>query len=94
MTLTYQQEAKKNSCIKKLRRTQKFELINRLLCYACVIPFFHAASCVEQKEIPVASGAGAIGFVLCLGNTLRLQNKQEKLAKELSNIRKLEKSYC
>ena len=92
MKLAHQQEQEKNKCIKKLRRNQTFETINRLLCYACVIPFFHMTACFSQKkEIPVISTVGSVGFVVSIANAIQLKNKQEKLTEKLTKLRELER---
>ena len=92
MELTYQQERQKKQYIKKLRHNQTFETINRLVCYACVIPFFHMVACLGQKkDISVVSAAGSVGFVATAVNAFRLKNKQEKLTEKLTKLCELER---
>ncbi|MGN0920008.1 MAG: hypothetical protein ACI4OR_04580 [Alphaproteobacteria bacterium] len=92
MTLSYKQQLKKNQYIKKLNRVKKFEIINRLLCYACVFPFFHTAACLgQQKEVPVVDTVGSIGLVLSAASAVKLQNKEEELTEKISRIKALER---
>ena len=92
MSLSYKQEQRKNKCIKKLRNVKKFELINRLLCYACVLPFFHTASCLgQQKEIPLISKIGSAGFVVSMVGVIGLKNKEDELSQKITKLIELEK---
>ena len=82
--------------IKTLNLLKKFELINRLICYTCVIPLFYTAACLNQKKsISTASKAGCIGFGASVFTALVIRNKEEKIEDELEKIkRKKENSLC
>ncbi len=82
----YQEKEKK---IKQLKRTSRFELLNRLLCYACVLPMLHFSACLgQQKPTPVISKVGAVGMVLSCANAIRLRNKSEEITTSLYNLPK------
>ncbi|MBR6231853.1 MAG: hypothetical protein IKQ99_02000 [Alphaproteobacteria bacterium] len=81
--------------IKTLNRLRKFELVNRLFCYACVIPFFYTASCLNQKKaVPMVAKAGSVGFGASIFTALVIRNKEEKTKEELEKIKQeKENSY-
>ena len=82
--------------IKTLNMLKKFELINRLVCYACVIPFFYTISCLNQKkDVPTLAKIGSIGCVASMATAVAIKNKEEKTLSELEKIKqKQENSYC
>ena len=87
MALSYEQQNKKSNCIKKLKNVQKFEFINRLLCYACVLPFFHTVACLgQQKEAPLISKVGGAGFILSIAGVVGLKNKEDQLSQKIEKI--------
>ena len=74
--------------IKNLRNFKRFELLNRLACYACIIPFFYATSCLgQEKEMPVAAKVGGIGFIASTAGIFAIKSKKEKAEIELEKIR-------
>ena len=80
-------ERKKQQKIKTLKLIKKFEVINRLFCYACAIPFFYTASCLgQQKETSFATKVGAAGFVTSVMTALIIKRKEEKTENELEKI--------
>ena len=81
----------KNKKIKQLKRNSRFEILNRLFCYACVIPMFHFTACLgQQKPAPMISKVGTIGVVLATVNALRLNKKEDDIK---SSIRELPQKY-
>ena len=93
MPLSYKQQRQKDKCIQKLNKIKKFELINRLLCYACVLPFFHAAACLGQdKNIPLASKLGSIGFCCSVAGAFISATKREKTEEKLIQLTQKEKN--
>ena len=73
--------------LKTLKNLKRFELINRLLCYACVVPFFYTTSCLGQKQsIPLASKVGSVGFVTSVIIAATIRHKEEKTQEELDKM--------
>ena len=74
---------------KNLKRIKKFELLNRLACYACIIPFFYATACLGKKEtIPSAAKVGSVGFIATTVAAIAIRTKQEKIQEELEKAAK------
>ena len=72
---------------KTLKNLKRFELINRLAFYACLLPFFHTAACLGQKQsIPLASKVGSVGFVASVVIAATIRHKEEKTQEELDKI--------
>ena len=93
MKLSYKQQNQKDKCIRKLGKIKKFELINRLLCYACVLPFFHATACLGQnKNIPLVSKVGSVGFVVSTVAVFSLKDKKDKYTAALNKLANLERN--
>ena len=85
----------RDSKINTLNTLKKFEFVNRLICYACVIPFFYTTSCLSQKKnVPAIAKAGCVGFGASIVAAVAIKTKEEKIKDELEKIKKKkEKSY-
>ena len=82
--------------LKTLKNIKKFELINRLVCYACVVPFFYATSCISQhKSMSLGTKLAAGGFVASIAGVLALKTKEEKTEQEIQKIlEKRREQHC
>ena len=73
--------------MKTLKNIKRFELLNRFVCYACVVPFFYATSCISQhKSVSWGTKLAAGGFVASVAGVLALKTKEEKTEQEISKI--------
>jgi len=78
---------------KTLKNIQRFELLNRLAFYGCIIPFFYTASCLgQQKSIPTAAKVGSAGCVATVIAAIAIKTKEEKIKTELENMAKQKKN--
>ena len=82
----YKKEKRAYEKIKQLKRVQRFSALNRLLCYACMLPFLHATACLGQKQsVPLISKVGSAGFVASVTSICVLKKKEEKVVEALKN---------
>ena len=80
--------------IKTLKIIKKFELLNRLACYACVIPFIYTTACLGQhKNIPTAVKVGAVGFVGSSVGIFIAKKKEEEIQRKLEKIAEGNKKF-
>lgn len=80
-------EEKKQQKLNLLKKTKYFELLNRLVCYACVIPFFYTAACLGQKkEVPFKAKLGTIGFITSSFTAVAIKSKEGKIQEQIKKI--------
>lgn len=80
-------ERKKQEKISKIKKIKRNEVISRFLCYACILPFLHAASCLGQsKPTPTISKVGSVGFLVSVASVLSLRRKEEKETSDLYSL--------
>ena len=72
---------------KRLKMIQRFDGLNRMLLYLCILPFFYTISQVsQQKKIsPIAKigSAGFAGTIVCAGI---LRKKEEETQEVLDKL--------
>ena len=75
--------------IKALKRFKRFEVLNRFLCLASVVPFLYMNACLGQgRKVPVVSKVGSVAFGGTIMAAALIDKKEKKTKKELGKLLK------